>query len=235
MKTFGRNLSVDTFARFFELVIVPDVIKVDDGQFYEAQHACCTFNTRRQNTRIGITRIQIAPCCKTNLTDDGNSYWFYVKVDMSEVPGYEGPARPLSCSIETLTAVNTAEFNHLAVGIRSCESAFHLANTILGGRDIVEEFIAAEIWPISYGWAPNEIVYFNVNWATQEVPFPKFDTKLREGQSADAFMLEVEKKVTLMIGEYTMNEYKAYNALVKHKRRINRVFSEVCGDKSFNS
>jgi hypothetical protein len=70
MKTFGRNLSVDAFARFFELVIVPDVIKVDDGQFYEAQHACCTFNTRRQNTRKGITRIQIAPCCKTNLTDD---------------------------------------------------------------------------------------------------------------------------------------------------------------------
>jgi hypothetical protein len=32
-----------------------------------------------------------------------------------------------------------------------------------------------------------------------------------------------------------MNEYKAYKFLVKHKRRINRVFTEVCGDKSFNS
>jgi hypothetical protein len=38
-----------------------------------------------------------------------------------------------------------------------------------------------------------------------------------------------------MIGEYTMNEYKAYKNLVKHKKRINRVFSEVCGDKSFRS
>jgi hypothetical protein len=47
MKTFGCNLSADAFARFFELVIVPDVIKVDDGQFYEARYACCTFNTRR--------------------------------------------------------------------------------------------------------------------------------------------------------------------------------------------
>jgi hypothetical protein len=55
MKTFGCNLSVDAFARFFELVIVPDIIKVDDGQFYEAHYACCTFNTRRQNTRRGIT------------------------------------------------------------------------------------------------------------------------------------------------------------------------------------
>jgi hypothetical protein len=48
-------------------------------------------------------------------------------------------------------------------------------------------------------------------------------------------MVEIEKRVNVMIGEYTMNEYKAYKALVKHKRRINRVFSEVCGDKSFNS
>jgi hypothetical protein len=154
---------------------------------------------------------------------------------MSEVPGYEGPAYPLSCSIAPLTAMNTAEFTHRAVGIRNCESAFHLASTILGGRDIVEEFVVAKIWPISCGWAPNEIVYFNVNWATQEVPFPKFGIKLREGQSADAFMVEIEKRVTLMIGEYTMNKYKAYKVLVKHKRNINRVFIEVCGDKSFNS
>jgi hypothetical protein len=235
MRTFGCNLSADAFARFFELVIVPDVIKVDDGQFYEAHYACCTFNTRRQNTRRGITRIQIASCCKTNLTDDWSSYWFYAKVDMSKIPGYEGPIHPLSSPIEALTAVNTTEFNHRAVGIRSCENAFHLASTILGGCDIVEEFVAARIWPISYGWAPSEIVHFNVNWASQEVPFSKFNIKLREGQSADAFMLDVEKRVTLMIGEYTMNEYKAYKALVKHKRKINRVFSEVCGDKAFPS
>jgi hypothetical protein len=235
IKTFGCNLSADAFARFFELVIVPDVIKVDDGQFYEAHYACCTFNTRRQNTRRGITRIQIAPYCKTNLTDDWSSYWFYVKADMSKILGYEGPAHPLSSPIEAMTVVNTAEYNHRAVGIRSSENAFQLASTILGGCDIVEEFIAARIWPISYGWAPNEIVHFNVNWASQEVPFPKFGIKLREGQSDDAFMLEVEKRVTLMIGEYTMNEYKAYKALVKHKRKINRVFSEVCGDKSFPS
>jgi hypothetical protein len=121
------------------------------------------------------------------------------------------------------------------MGIRNCESAFHLASTILGGRDIIEEFVAARIWPISSGWSPNKIVYFNVNWAAQEVPFPKFGIKLRENQSADAFMIEIEKRVNVMIGEYTMNEYKAYKALVKHKKRINRVFTEVCGDKSFSS
>jgi hypothetical protein len=38
-----------------------------------------------------------------------------------------------------------------------------------------------------------------------------------------------------MVGEYTMNEYKVYKALVKHRKKINRIFSEVCGDKFFSS
>jgi hypothetical protein len=128
-----------------------------------------------------------------------------------------------------------APYNHRAAGFRNCESAFHLASKILGGRDIIEEFVTANIWPISYGWAPTEILFFNVNWAAQEVPFPRFSIQLPEDQSADDFMDEIEKKVNDMIGKSTMNEYKAFNNLVKHKKIINRVFSEVCVDQSFRS
>jgi hypothetical protein len=67
MKTFGCNFSADVFARLFELVIVSDIIKLNDGRYYEAHY---TLNTRRQNTRRGLTRIQIAPCCKTNFAKD---------------------------------------------------------------------------------------------------------------------------------------------------------------------
>jgi hypothetical protein len=112
---------------------------------------------------------------------------------------------------------------------------FHIASTIVGERDLIEEFVAASIWPISHGWAPTGIVNFNVNWATQKVPFPLFGLHLRDGQSTEDFMVEVEKKVNAIIGDYTMNEYKAYKNLVKHKKRINRVFSEICGEKSFHS
>jgi hypothetical protein len=154
---------------------------------------------------------------------------------MSTVPGYEGPAHAFSTPIEALTAICTASYNHRAARIRNCKSAFHLASTILGGHDIIEEFTTAQVWSVSYGWAPTEIVNFNVNWAAQEVPFPRFGLQLRDGQSANEFMIEVERKVNAMIGEYTMNEYKEYKNLVKHKRRINRVFSEICGDKSFRS
>jgi hypothetical protein len=114
---------------------------------------------------------------------------------MSAIPGYDGPAHPLCSPIEALIATCTAPYNHRAAGIMNCESAFHLASTILSGRDIIEEYTAVEIWPISHGWAPKEIITFDVNWVTQEVPFPRFELKLKEGQSAEEFMDEVEKKV----------------------------------------
>jgi hypothetical protein len=133
MRTFRCNFSADVFARLFELVIEPRIIKLSDGQYHESHFSCCTFNTRRQNTRRRLTRIQIAPCCKTNFTKYWNSYWFYVKVDMSKIPGYEGPAFPLSSPIAELTATCTASYNHRAVGFRNYESAFHLASQIIGG------------------------------------------------------------------------------------------------------
>jgi uncharacterized protein YktA (UPF0223 family) len=66
-------------------------------------------------------------------------------------------------------------------------------------------------------------VNFNVNWAAQEVLFPRFGIQLKDGQSTEEFMDEVEKKVNAMIGESTLKEYKAYRNLVKHKKRIYRV------------
>jgi hypothetical protein len=103
---------------------------------------------------------------------------------MSKNPGYTGLAYPLYSPIEAVTATCTAPYNHWVVGSRNCKNAFFLANTILGGRDVIEEFVAAEICLISHGWAPTEIVTFKVNWAIQEVPFPRFGLQLKEGQTA---------------------------------------------------
>jgi hypothetical protein len=111
MKTFKCTFDADIFARLFELVIQKDILKLDDGQYYEANYACCAFNTHRQNSRKGLTRIQLAPCCKTNFPEDWSSYWFYVKVDMSKNPGYTGSTYPLYSPIEAVTATCTAPYN----------------------------------------------------------------------------------------------------------------------------
>jgi uncharacterized protein YktA (UPF0223 family) len=74
-----------------------------------------------------------------------------------------------------------------------------------------------------------------MNWVTQQVPFPRFGLRLKERQTFEEFFEEVEKKVDSMIGESTINEYKAYKNLVKHKKRINHVFSELGAETCFRS
>jgi hypothetical protein len=69
--------------------------------------------------------------------------------------------------MEPVTATCTALYNNRTVGFNNCENAFFLASTILRGRDAIEEFVAAEIWPISNGWKPASIILLDVDGATQ--------------------------------------------------------------------
>jgi DNA-directed RNA polymerase subunit N (RpoN/RPB10) len=63
--------------------------------------------------------------------------------------------------------------------------------------------------------------------ASQKVPFPRFHLRLEAGQSLEDFILKVEEKASDMVGEFILNEYKAYKHIVKHNRRLNRVFLEL--------
>jgi hypothetical protein len=65
MKTFGCNLSADAFARFFELVIVPDVIKVDAGSSTKlAMHVALSTpdgRTPEEGSRASRSRPAVKP------------------------------------------------------------------------------------------------------------------------------------------------------------------------------
>jgi aspartate/methionine/tyrosine aminotransferase len=122
MKTFKCTASVDVFTRLFELVIEKDILMLSDENYYEADYGCCIFNTRRKNSFQHITRIQLASCSKTNLSKDWRSYWFYLKVDMSKIPGYTGPAYPLYSPIDPMTTITTAIYNALTLGFKSYEN-----------------------------------------------------------------------------------------------------------------
>jgi hypothetical protein len=79
------------------------------------------------------------------------------------------------------------------------------------------------------------LVFLEVDWASQKVPFPRFGLRLEDGQSLNDFILEVEERVTDMVGEFTLNEYKAYKHIVKHKKRVNHVFSELAVETTLRS
>jgi hypothetical protein len=64
MKTFGCNPSVDAFARFYELLIIPEVIKGNDGQFYHTQHACCTSTPGVRTPERGSPEFRLLPAAR---------------------------------------------------------------------------------------------------------------------------------------------------------------------------
>ena len=60
----------------------------------------------------------------------------------------------LASDIEAFDHTYQPAFNKRAPGFKPCVEAFMTACQVCGGRDVVEEFLAAGIWPLSAGWAP---------------------------------------------------------------------------------
>jgi hypothetical protein len=58
--------------------------------------------------------------------------------------------------------------------LEKSEDKFMLACSICEGRYIVEEYVVAEICPLSHAWKPNNIVYLKVSWYHTVVTFPHF-------------------------------------------------------------
>jgi hypothetical protein len=78
---------------------------------------------------------------------------------ISKVNSHTGPAYPFHSPIAPETAVGTATYNSRALCFKNYENAFFWAKTILRGRDSIEEFVAARVWPLLDGWKPSEIVF----------------------------------------------------------------------------
>ncbi|RLN11848.1 hypothetical protein C2845_PM09G11790 [Panicum miliaceum] len=74
---------------------------------------------------------------------------FYAKI---EFPGVEGGAFPLALKVEAFAHRNQAVFDKFLPGFNKCEAAFRLAAKSIGGRDLVEEYLAAKVCPLSSSW-----------------------------------------------------------------------------------
>jgi hypothetical protein len=59
--------------------------------------------------------------------------------------------------------------------------------------------------------------------------------RLKDGQRLEDFILQAEEKVNAMVGESTLNEYKSFKSIVKHKKRVNHVFSELSAETALRS
>jgi hypothetical protein len=62
---------------------------------------------------------------------------------------------------------------------------------VISGHDLVEEFLAAMIWPLSSGWLPGSFVKLEISSLKDKLPFPKFGLKKPIGIFDDLILEEI--------------------------------------------
>ena len=100
---------------------------------------------------------------------EGNwlGYWFYAKIGFPDPEGFVEEKYLLASDIEMFDHVYQPAFSKRGPGFKSCLEAFKMACQVCGGRDAVEEFLAAKglafgCWLVSVEVRAQALCWFEV-------------------------------------------------------------------------
>lgn len=133
---------------------------------------------------------------------------------------------PLAAKITLFEHTCQPGFNKHLPAFKDCIEAFKFACQVCGGRDLVEEFLAAKIWPLSLGWYPLEMKRVKFSYVEYE-PTPVLGLKKPEGPSDEAFVAELEQSACDLVGPWDKREYDSFVAVCCHEGRINRRLTKM--------
>lgn len=67
-----------------------------------------------------------------------------------------------------------------------------MAGQVCGARDLVKEYLAAKIWPITPGWFPIQTRGVKFDCLPYEIVCPVFGLRKPEGKSDEIIVAELE-------------------------------------------
>ena len=117
----------------------------DDDEESEVQNGCCTFVPRKSNKKTGLTKVVLAAAQKNKWEGNWLEYWFYAKIGFPDPEGSSEERFLLASDIGAFDHTYQPAYNKRAPGFKPCVEGFMTACQVCGGRDVVEEFLAAGI------------------------------------------------------------------------------------------
>ena len=113
-------------------------------------------------------------------------------------------------------------------GREDCDRAFALACHYSGGRDLVEEMVAANCWPLGRNMPSLTIEMVNllVFGEGVGVPFPRFGFEKKEGRAMEKLVRSTKAGAHEILGKMSDREYLMGWAITGAMPRLNRVFEE---------
>ena len=129
---------------------------------------------------------------------------------------------PLPSKVQLVEHISQADFRRSSVGYRECLDAFTAPADLIGGRDLIEEFVCANVWPLSDGWLEGSLAKVRVRDRKETLPFPKFSLLKPPEESNEAIVAEVERRGSELAGPYLSKEYDSFVVCCSGGIRVNR-------------
>jgi len=98
---------------------------------------------------------------------------------------------------------------------------------VCGGRDAVEEFLAAKVWPLAAGWSPVRFERKSFVGLKYEVTSPFFGLRRPEGASDEVIVDELERRAAEILGPWNKKEYRSLVEVCGGNLRLNRCLAEM--------
>ena len=101
------------------------------------------------------------------------------------------------------------------------------ASQVCGGRDAVEEFLAAKVWPLAAGWSPSRFQRKRFVGLKYDVTSPVFGLRRPEGSSDEVIVDELERQAAEILGPWNKKEYLSLVEVCGGNLRLNRCLAEM--------
>jgi len=92
---------------------------------------------------------------------------------------------------------------------------------------LLEEFVAARIWPLTPGWYSFGFQKVKFDSLSVEIDCFVLDLKKPNGVSNHSFVSEVERDARNLLGPWNRKEHAAFLKICKHRKQVNRCFAEM--------
>jgi hypothetical protein len=91
-------------------------------------------------------------------------------------------------------------------------TTFIEATSLIGGRDVVEEFLSSGLWPLGqqFGF---QVERKESPLSNVLVPMPQITAVIREREPEDKFVVCIEDVANELVGRYNITEHNAYLGL----------------------
>jgi hypothetical protein len=106
--------------------------------------------------------------------------------------------------------------------------AFIQVTATIGGRDVVEEYVACKIYPLAASFNSESVPLGMTPVSKVETPLPLFSMGTIAVEHADRFLAEVETKAERVLGRFGPREYNALRvANIPNGGRLNHVLKQM--------